>query len=66
MDPVSLAVSLMSAQSSSRAQIMAASFIKSNAESQQAVAGLLEASSQNLQKLAEQAAGLGANLDVTV
>jgi hypothetical protein len=66
MDSVSLAVSMMSAQSTSRSQVLAAKFIKNNAESQQAVAGLLEASAQNLQKLVAETTGLGGLLDMTV
>ena len=66
MDPISTATTALSMQASAKADTLAAKFLKNNADSDAAVAGLLEAASANLQKLAPTAPGVGGNLDVTV
>lgn len=66
MDIGSLAAATMMAQATSKSQIIAAKVIKDNAESQQAVAGLLEAASKNLENLAASSGPLGGTLDITV
>lgn len=66
MDVGTLAAGMLMAQSTSRAQTIAAKIIKDNAGSDQAVADLLQASAESLDKLATAAAHLGTNLDVTV
>ncbi len=66
MDPVSIATSAMASQAAQVQTNMAASFMKMNADSSQAIASLLEAATQNANSAANAAAGIGQNLDVTV
>jgi hypothetical protein len=65
MDPVSIATSAMAAQAAQVQTKMAASFMKMNADSSQAIASLLEAATQNANTAANAAAGIGQNLDIT-
>jgi hypothetical protein len=65
MDTASLAAAFVSAQTGSTQSVLAAKMLRMNADAEQAVAALLEASAQNLNRLANVAAGVGGNLDVS-
>jgi hypothetical protein len=66
MDVSSLASAMMGAQVG-RAQVaMAAKMMKMNADNAASIIQVIEAAQQNLDKLANAAAGLGQNLDITV
>jgi hypothetical protein len=45
---------------------MAAKMLRMNADAEQAVAAMLDASSQNLSRLADVGDGIGGNLDISV
>lgn len=66
VDIGTLATAMMTAQATSKSQVIAAKIIKDNAGSEKAVADLLQASTDNLQKIAASISGLGGNLDITV
>ena len=65
MDTASLAAALIGAQAGSTQSVLAAKMLRMNADAEQAVAALLEASAQNLNRLANVAAGIGGNLDIS-
>ena len=65
MDTASLAAAFIGAQAGSTQSVLAAKMMRMNADAEQAVAALLEASAQNLNRLANVAAGIGGNLDVS-
>jgi hypothetical protein len=65
MDTASLAAAFISAQAGSTQSVLAAKMMRMNADAEQAVAALLEASAQNLNRLANVAAGVGGNLDIS-
>lgn len=65
MDTASLAAALVGAQAGSTQSVMAAKMLRMNADAEQAVAAMLEASSQNLSRLANVGAGIGGNLDIS-
>ena len=65
MDTTALAAALVGAQAGSTQSVLAAKMLRMNADAEQAVAALLEASSQNLSRLANVAAGIGGNLDIS-
>jgi hypothetical protein len=65
MDTASLAAAFISAQAGSTQSVLAAKMLRMNADAEQAVAALLEASAQNLNRLANVAAGVGGNLDIS-
>jgi len=65
MDTASLAAALVGAQAGSTQSVLAAKMLRMNADAEQAVAALLEASSQNLSRLASVGAGIGGNLDIS-
>ncbi len=66
MDPTSLASALAGAQAGSVQMALAAKMLKMNADASGSVAQLLDAAAQNLDKLANVAAGVGQNLDISV
>ena len=66
MDVTSLASAFASAQAGKMQLAVAAKMMRMNADSQAAVAQLLEAAQQNGAQLAAAASGLGANLDISV
>lgn len=66
MDSVSIATGLIAAKASFKADTLAAKFLQQNAASDRAVADLVQAASTQADKLANLAAGIGGNLDVTV
>jgi hypothetical protein len=65
MDPSSIAAAFVAAQSSQFQTAVAAKMLKMNANMASSAAQLLDAASQNLNRLANVAAGIGGNLDVT-
>jgi hypothetical protein len=65
MDTASLAAALIGAQAGSTQSVLAAKMLRMNADAEQAVAALLEASAQNLNRLANVAAGVGGSLDIS-
>ena len=66
MDVSSLASAMVGAQAGRLQMAVAAKMMKMNADSAKAVVQMIQASKQNLTKLADTAAGLGQNLDITV
>lgn len=65
MDTASLAAALVGAQAGSTQSVMAAKMLRMNADAEQAMAAMLEASSQNLSRLANVGDGIGDNLDIS-
>ena len=66
MDTASIAAALVGAQAGSTQSVMAAKMLRMNADAEQAVAAMLDASSQNLSRLADVGDGIGNNLDISV
>jgi len=66
VDTAALAAAFVGAQAGSVQSAVAAEMLRMNANAEQAVAALLDASAQNLNRLANVAAGIGGNLDVSV
>ena len=66
MDVTSLASAFVSAQTGKMQLAVAAKMMRMNADSQAAVAQLLEAAQQNGAQLAAATSGLGGNLDISV
>jgi hypothetical protein len=66
MDSADLASAFVAARAGQVQQAVAAKMLRMNAESAQAVVQLLEAGQANIDKLANVAAGIGGNLDVSV
>jgi hypothetical protein len=65
MDPAALATAFVSAQTGQIQGAVAAKMLKMNADQAASVAQLLESATQNIDKLANVAAGIGQNLDIT-
>ena len=66
MDVSSVAAAMASARVGQAQLAMAAKFMKMNADSAASIIQVIEAAQQNLNQLADAAAGLGQNLDITV
>jgi hypothetical protein len=66
MDIASVANAALSAQSGQQQIAMAAAVMKINAEMEASVLKLVESSQQNINSLANVAAGVGGNLDISV
>jgi hypothetical protein len=66
MDVSSIASGFVASKAAEAQLAIAARFAKMNASSEQAIAQLLEAANQNMQKLADAANGLGQNIDIQV
>lgn len=66
MDVSSLAATMVGAQLGRAQFAMAAKMMKMNADSAASIIQVIEAAQQNLDKLANAAAGLGQNLDISV
>jgi hypothetical protein len=64
MDIASIAGTFAAATAAQTQTALAARFAKMNAASEKSIAQLLQAASQNLQKAADAAAGLGQNVDI--
>jgi len=65
MDVASIASGLIAARMGEIQLAVAARFARMNADSQASIAKLLDAASQNGQRLANAAAGLGGNVDIS-
>jgi hypothetical protein len=65
MDPASLAAAFVGAQTGRVQMAVAAKMLKMNADQSAAIAQLLEAAADNVNRLANVAAGVGQNLDIT-
>lgn len=65
MDPASLAAAFVAAQTSRVQFAAAAAMMRMNADAAQSVAQVVQAAEQNAQQLANLAAGIGSNLNVT-
>jgi hypothetical protein len=66
MDVSSLAAAMVGAQAGRTQMAMAAKMMKMNADNAASIIQVIEAAQQNLGKLANAAAGLGQNVDITV
>lgn len=66
MNPTSLAAAMSGAHSASVQMALAAKMMRMNADAEAAVAKLIDSAQQNMQQLADAAAGLGRNLDISV
>ena len=66
MSSVSVAAAISGASAASAQMALAAKMMRMNADAEASVAKLIDAGQQNLQQLADAAAGLGQNLDISV
>lgn len=66
MDVGSIAAAMVGAQAGRTQMAVAAKMMKMNADSAAQIVQFIESSQQNLAKMANAAAGLGQNLDITV
>ena len=66
MDVTSIAASFIAAQASQVQTAVAAKMMKMNANASADAAKLLQAASENLNRLANVAGGVGGNLDISV
>ena len=66
MSSVSLAAAMSGASAASTQMALAARMMRMNADAEASVAKLIDAAQQNLQQLADTAAGLGQNVDISV
>jgi hypothetical protein len=66
MDPASLVSGLMATRMGQTQIAVAAAMLKINADSAQSVVKLLDAAEANIDRLANVAAGVGTNLDISV
>jgi len=66
MDPADLAQAFVAARAGQAQLAVAAKMMRMNADSAQSVVQLLEAGQANIDRLANVAAGIGGNLDVSV
>lgn len=66
MDAASLAAAFVAARAGQVQLAVAAKMMRMNADSAQSVVALLEAGLANIDRLANVAAGIGGNLDVSV
>ena len=65
MDPVSLATALAGAQMSGVQMALAAKMLRMNADAAASVVQILQAAQQNMQSLANVAAGVGQNVNIS-
>ncbi len=65
MDVASITAAFVAAQASQLQTAVAAKMLKMNADNSADVAKLLEAAQQNFSRLANVAAGVGGNIDIT-
>jgi len=66
MDPTSLVAAMVGAQMSDVQMAMAAKMLRMNADAAGAIVQVLEAAQQNLNNLANVAAGVGQNVNISV
>lgn len=65
MDPVSIALALVSAQLSQVQTGTSAAMLRMNADASSSVAGVLDAAAKNAASLANVAAGVGQNVNIS-
>ncbi|MGA2565693.1 MAG: hypothetical protein ABSF41_02565 [Pseudolabrys sp.] len=65
MDPTSLATAMVGAQMSQVQMAVAATMMRMNADSAASVVQIIDAAQQNIQSLANVAAGVGQNVNIT-
>jgi hypothetical protein len=65
MDPTSLAAALAGAQMSQVQMAIAAKMLRMNADNAASIVQVLDAAQKNIQSLANVAAGVGQNLNIT-
>jgi hypothetical protein len=66
MDPASIAAALVGAQMSDTQMALAAKMLRMNADAASSIVQVLDAAQQNLSSLANVAAGVGQNLNISV
>jgi hypothetical protein len=66
MDPAALATAFIDAQVGRAQLAVAAKLLQMDAANEQSVVGLIDAAQQNMDRLANVAAGIGGNLDISV
>jgi anthranilate phosphoribosyltransferase len=66
MDPASLAAALVGAQASQAQMAAAAMMMRMNADAAKSVVQVIDAAQQNMQSLANVAAGIGQNMNISV
>jgi hypothetical protein len=66
MDSADLASAFVAARAGQAQLAVAAKMLRMNADSEQSIVKLLQASQANIDRLANVAAGIGGNLDVSV
>jgi anthranilate phosphoribosyltransferase len=66
MDPTSLAAAMVGAQMSQMQMAAAAFMLRMNADSAASVVQVIDAAQQNMQSLANVAAGIGQNVNISV
>jgi hypothetical protein len=64
MDPATLAAAFIGAQTGSTQLAVATELLRMNAASERAVVDLIESAQQNINQLANVAAGIGGNLNI--
>jgi len=65
MDPASLATAMIGAQASREQMAAAATMMRMNANNAASVVKIIDAAQQNMQSLANVAAGVGQNVNIT-
>ena len=65
MDPASLATAMIGAQTSREQMAAAATMMRMNANNAASVVKIIDAAQQNMQSLANVAAGVGQNVNIT-
>lgn len=65
MDPASIAAALVGSQMSNAQMALAARMLRMNADAASSIVQVLDAAQQNLASLANVAAGVGQNLNIT-
>ena len=65
MDPASIAAALVGAQTSNAQMALAAKMLRMNADAASSIVQVLDAAQQNLNSLANVAAGVGQNLNIS-
>jgi hypothetical protein len=66
MDPTSLAAAMVGSQMSQVQMAVAAKMLRMNADAAASVVKIIDAAQQNLQSLANVAAGVGQNVNISV
>ena len=66
MDPASIAAALVGAQMSDTQMALAAKMLRMNADAASSIVQVLDAAQQHLSSLANVAAGVGQNLNISV